>query len=88
MTKLTGNLTRETNVTVLDSSGKERVLAVTLSPNEAGDRIVLRSKGTKTDIHVSLADVWKLAVAPLNSCHDCEKELNSRLGDSGKRGVK
>lgn len=87
MTKLTKEIARETGVEILDSRGKTRLLTVTLEPGADGGRIVLRPKGCTVDTYaVSLADVWKLAVAPLNICHDCDAELDSRIGKQKQGG--
>ena len=80
MTKLTNEVARETGTTVKDTKGKARTLTVTLEPNADGDRLILRPKGCTLDTFaVSLEDIWKLAVAPLNICNDCNSELDKRV---------
>lgn len=82
MTKLTNEIIRETNVSVKDSKGVDRTLTVTLEPGAEGDRIVLRPKGCSIDTFaVSLEDIWKLAIAPLSICHDCNAELEKRTAN-------
>ena len=85
MTKLTNEVARETGTTVKDTKGKARTLTVTLEPSADGDRLILRPKGCKLDTFaVSLEDIWKLAVAPLNICHDCNSELDKRVKEETK----
>ncbi len=81
MTRLTSEVVRETNTKVAAGKAGKRLLMVTLSPSEGGDQIIMRPKGcTKDTLAVSLEDVWKLAIAPLNICNDCNKELDKRMG--------
>lgn len=85
MTKLTSEVARETGTTIKDSKGKSRTLTVTLEPSAGGDRLILRPKGCSIDTFaVSLEDIWKLALAPLNICHDCNAELETRTGGSNR----
>ena len=72
MTSLNCEVSRETDVVVKDSKGKQRTLIAGLSPSVEGGLLVLRAKGCKTDFTVSLADLWKLVnAAPLGVCKDC-----------------
>lgn len=81
MTKLTSEVVRESNTEITTDKAGKRLLTITLSPSEGGDQIILRPKGcTKDTLAVSLEDVWKLAIAPLNICNDCNKELDRRMG--------
>lgn len=81
MTKLTSEVVRESNTEITAGKAGKRLLTITLSPSEGGDQIILRPKGcTKDTLAVSLEDVWKLAIAPLNICNDCNKELDRRMG--------
>jgi hypothetical protein len=81
MTRLTSEVVRESNTEITAGKAGKRLLTITLSPSEGGDQIIMRPKGcTKDTLAVSLEDVWKLALAPLQLCNDCNKELDRRMG--------
>ncbi len=79
MTKLTNEVSRETNVKVQSGRKQDRVLIVTLEHNEEGDRILMRPKGCKLEHAVSIADVWRLAIAPVKLCAECHGKLESLI---------
>jgi len=72
MTKLTGEVARESATVIKDSSGVERNLIAGLAPSQEGGMLVLRLKGCKTDTTISLAELWALKnAAPIGLCHEC-----------------
>jgi len=72
MTKLTSEITRESETVVTDSNGVERNLVAGLAPSQGGGMLVLRLKGCKTDTTISLAELWALKnAAPIGICHQC-----------------